>query len=146
MSDKFTVTFYDENRETVLDKQEVDKGESVKYQGKHPEKASENGIEYTFVGWETTGNISMVMENINLFAKYEESSKVTNKSETQIYQLSEQNAQSARLDEVMKAGEKVSKAEKATRNMTLEQKRDLVNEVKDKGSVNLEQQNEQERD
>lgn len=141
MSQTFTVTFYDEDRKTVLEKQEVAKGESVKYQGKLPEKPAENGIEYTFIGWEMTGNITMVMEDIELFAKYEESSKVNG-----MFELSEGNAENAKLNEVMEAGQKVSQAEKATRNLSLEQKKDLVNEVKEKGSVDLENQIEAERD
>lgn len=36
--------------------------------------------------------------------------------------------------------------EKATREMTLEEKTDLVNEVIDKGSVDLDKQTENERD
>lgn len=141
MEEKFIVTFYDENRTTILDKQEVAKGQSVKYQGKVPEKPAENGIEYTFVGWETTGNIQMVMENIDAFAKYEESSKVNS-----MFELSEENAENAKLNDVMQAGQKVSEVEKATRNLSLEQKRDLVNEVKDKGSVSLDKEMETERD
>lgn len=145
MSQKFVVTFYDEDRKTILDKQEVNKGESVKYQGKTLEKPAENGINYIFIGWETTGNISMVMENIDLFAKYEESSKMTSKEDV-MFDLSESNAESAKLDDVMQAGKKINEVEKATRNLSLEQKRDLVNEVKDKGSVNLDKEIEIERD
>lgn len=145
MSQKFVVTFYDEDRKTILDKQEVNKGESVKYQGKTLEKPAENGINYIFIGWETTGNISMVMENIDLFAKYEESSKMTSKEDV-MFDLSESNAENAKLDDVMQAGKKINEVEKATRNLSLEQKRDLVNEVKDKGSVNLDKEIEIERD
>ena len=141
MSEKLIVTFYDDDRKTVLEKQEVEKGGSVKYTGKTPEKPAENGIQYTFVGWEMTGNISMVMENIDLFAKYEESSKVNT-----MFDLSESNAENAKLDEVMEAGQKISEVEKATRNLSLEQKRELINEVKDKGSVNLDREVEAERD
>jgi len=146
MSQKFTVTFYDDDRKTVLDKQEVNKGESAKYAGKTPEKSAINGIEYTFVGWEMSGNIEFVTENIELFAKYEESSKSNSRESNDLFSLSEANAENARLDEVMQAGQKVSQAEKATRNMTLEEKTALVNEVKDKGSVDLDKQNENERD
>lgn len=141
MEEKFVVTFYDEDRKTVLARQEVEKGKSVKYQGKLPEKSAENGIEYTFVGWETTGNIQMVMENIDLFAKYEESSKVNS-----MFELSEMNAENAKLNEVMQAGEKVSKVEKATREFSVERKKELVNQVKEKGSVNLDKEMETERD
>ena len=146
MDEKFVVTFYDDDRKTVLEKQEVNKGESVKYSGKTPEKPAENGIEYTFVGWEMSGNIESVMENIDLFAKYEESSKMSSKEENALFELSEANAEEAKLNEVMEAGNKVAQVEKATRDMTLEDKTALVNEVKDKGSVDLDKQNENERD
>ena len=146
MSDKFVVTFYDEDRETILDRQEVEKGTAVKYQGKLPEKDAINGIEYAFAGWETSGNITMVMENIDLFARYEEGSKANAKDADAMYMLSEQNAEQAKLNEVMQAGQKVSQAEKVTRNMTLEEKQSLVNEVISKGSVDLDKQVEAERD
>lgn len=137
---KYTVIFYDDDRTTILDKQEVDKGEKVTYNGVTPTKAPENGIEYAFSGWETTGNITCVMEDINLFAKYEAGKK------DNMFELSQQNAEAAKLNEVMEAGKKVQEAEKATRDMTVEQKKDLINEIKDKGSVNLDKQAENERD
>lgn len=143
---KFIVTFYDDDKITILDKQEVNKGDRVTYSGKTPEKAIENGIEYTFAGWETTGNIQCVTENIELFARYETNSNIPTKEENDMYELSEANAESANLNEVLASGQKVSSTEKATRNLTLEQRRDLVNEVKDKGSVDLDKEEQQERD
>lgn len=143
---KFVVTFYDEDRETILDRQEVEKGSEVKYTGKLPEKDNINGIEYYFVGWETTGNIQMVMEDINLYAKYEEGSKANALDSNAMYELSEANVMEARWNEVLDAGNKVSQVEKATRNMTIEEKSNLVNEIKEKGSVDLDRQNENERD
>lgn len=139
MSEKFTVIFYDDDRKTILDKQEVSRGSSVKYSGKMPVKAEENGIKYEFVGWDTTGNIDCVTENIELFAKYE-AGKID-----AFFELSEANAELANLNEIMQAGQKVSGAEKATRDLTAEQKRNLVNEIKEKGSVDLEPQNEFEK-
>lgn len=139
MSEKFTVIFYDDDRKTILDKQEVNKGERVEYSGKTPEKPEENGIKHEFVGWETTGNIECVTENIELFAKYE-AGKID-----AFFELSEANAEIANLNEVMQAGQKLSQVEKATRDLTAEQKKDLINEIKDKGSVDLEPQNEFEK-
>ena len=135
MSEKFTVIFYDDDRKTIFDKQEVNKGESVKYAGKTPEKPAENGISYEFVKWETTGNIDCVTENIELFAKYE-AGKID-----AFFELSESNAQMANLNEVMQAGQKVSQVEKATRDLTPEEKTNLISEIKDKGFVDLEPQN-----
>ena len=146
LSEQFSVIFYDDDRKTILDKQEVNKGESAKYQGKTPEKPAENGIQYTFVGWETTGNITMVMENIEAYARYEEDSKIALQDQKSMFELSESNAENANLNEVMEAGQKVSMAEKATRDMSLEQKKDLVNEVLEKGSVDLGKEAENERD
>ena len=145
MSEKFTVIFYDEDGKTVLDKQEIEQGKSVKYQGKTPEKPAENGVEYTFSHWETTGNVECVEENLEIFAKYEESSKMA-LQEDALWELSEENAEKANLNEVMKAGQKVNDLEKATRELNLEQKKDLVKEVKEKGSVNLDKEVESERE
>lgn len=146
MDEQFTVIFYDEDRKTILDKQEVGKGESVKYQGKTPEKPLENGIQYTFIGWETTGNMKCVMENMEIYAKYEEDSKNISQDEKLMFEMSEKNAENANLNEVMESGQKLSGAEKATRDMSLEQKRDLVSEVMEKGSVDLGREAENERD
>lgn len=146
MNEKFTVIFYDDDHKTILDKQEVTEGESVKYQGKMPEKSAENGIQYTFVGWETTGNMKCVMEDMDIYAKYEEDSKMVSQDEKAMLEMSEKNAENANLNEVMEAGQKVSMAEKATRDMSLEQKKDLVNEVLEKGSVDLGKEAENERD
>ncbi len=44
------------------------------------------------------------------------------------------------------AGQKVSEVEKATRDLNLEQKKDLINQVKEKGSVDLAKEAENERD
>ena len=146
MSEEFTATFYDEDRKTILEQQKVKKGESVSYQGKIPEKMAENGIQYTFVGWETTGNVGRIMEDVELFAQYEESSKIANKEEDTILELVETNTETANLKEVMQAGQKVIEAEKITREMTEQQKKDLVAKVMDKGSVDLDKQAENERD
>lgn len=146
MNEKFTVIFYDDDHKTILDKQEVTEGESVKYQGRMPEKSAENGIQYTFVGWETTGNMKCVMEDMDIYAKYEEDSKMASQDEKAMLEMSEKNAENANLNEVMEAGQKVSMAEKATRDMSLEQKKDLVNEVLEKGSVDLGKEAENERD
>ena len=140
MSEKFTVIFYDDDRQTILDKQEVKRESKVEYAGKSPEKPEENGIRYEFVGWETTGNVECVTENIELFAKYE-AGKVD-----AFFELSEANAEIANLNEVMQAGQKLSQIEKATRELTAEEKANLINEIKDKGSVELDKQAEAERD
>lgn len=140
MSEKFTVIFYDDDRTTILDKHEVKSGAKVEYEGKTPEKPEENGIRYEFIGWETTGNVECVTENIELFAKYE-AGKVD-----AFFELSEANAEIANLNEVMQAGQKVSQVEKATRDLTAEEKANLINEIKEKGSVELDKQAEVERD
>ncbi len=145
MDEKFTVIFYDDKeRKKIWDKQEVKKGASVKYQGKLPEKPAENGVEYSFVGWDTTGNMAEVTENIELFARYEASPKMSSKEET-LLELIEMNTEMGNLNEVMQAGQKVLTMEKATRNLTTEQKIDLVQRVKQNGFVELDKQTENER-
>ena len=129
MSQMFVVTFFDEDRETILEKKEVAEGQKVEYTGKMPEKAMENGVEYRFSGWETTGNLESVTENIDVFAQYEESDLFFNLSETA--------TENAKLNSVLAAGEKIGKLVEATKNMTPEEKESLINEVLEKGSVNL---------
>ena len=143
---KFIVTFFDEDRETILDRQEVEKGSEVKYNGKIPEKDAINGVEYYFAGWETVGNIKMVMEDINLYAKYEEGSKANSLDSNAMYELSEANAMEARWNEVLDAGKKVSRTENLTRNMSIEEKNNLVNEIKEKGFVDLDKEIENEKE
>ena len=63
-----------------------------------------------------------------------------------MYNLSQSNAEKAKLNDVMEAGKKVDKAERATRDMTLEEKSALVNEIIEKGSVDLDKETENERD
>ena len=146
MDNKFTVIFYDEDGKTILDKQEAKKGQSITYKGKTPEKAPENGIEYTFIGWETTGNIVSVMQDTDLFAKYEEASKVNFQSTELTFDLLEENTEEAKLSDVMKSGKKLVDTEKVVRNFTAEQKINLVNEIKEKGFVSLGLEAENERD
>lgn len=142
MGEKFTVIFYDEDRKTILEEQEVEQGQAVKFQGKLPEK----GIGFAFAKWETTGNMDCVEENMEVFACYEETSKMASQPENNLFDLVEKNAESANLNEVMQAGQKVLKAEQKTRELTEEQRVDLVNEILQKGSVDLENSNENARD
>lgn len=113
MDEKMIVIFYDEDEKTILDKQEVNKGEKVTYQGKLPEKPAENGIEYTFVNWRTTGNLDKVMQDIQAYAQYEESSKMSSKEENAIFELSEANAEQANLNEVMRSWAKSGSSRKS---------------------------------
>ena len=102
MNEKFTVIFYNEDRKMMLEKQDVNKGDCVKYQGKLPEKPAENGIEYTFIGWETTdGDMTNVVQDMEIFAKYEETAKINS-----MFELTQLNAQNAKLDNVMRGGTK----------------------------------------
>ena len=43
MSEKFIVIFYDDDRKTILDKQEVKRESKVEYGGKTPEKPDQIG-------------------------------------------------------------------------------------------------------
>lgn len=103
MGKKFTVIFYDEDRKTILEQQEIEEGMEVKYKGKLPEKPAENGISYRFVGWETEGNLDKVIKDIEVFAKYQIDSKMNKEQTDWMQDLAEQNAESANLNEVMEA-------------------------------------------
>ena len=50
---KYTITFYDENGETVLDTQTVDYGTAATYGGTAPSKAATAQYTYAFTGWYT---------------------------------------------------------------------------------------------
>ena len=130
MDEKFVVIFYDDDRKTILEKKEVIKGQKVEFTGKIPEKPVMQGVKYVFSGWETKGDMSSIKENMKLYAKYEESDS--------LFELSEENAENAKLNEVMQAGQKVNTVEKAVRDLSEQEKQNLINKIIEKGSATIE--------
>ena len=72
----YTVTFYDEDRETILDTQTIDYGEDVEYAGDELVKAADETYTYAFEKWvDVDGNdvsLENITENIVVYAQYEE--------------------------------------------------------------------------
>ena len=75
-TNKYTVTFYDEDGETILGTSEVNYGENVTYNGEVPTKQADNTYTYTFVDWYTrkeegqVDDLSNVTSNRNVYARY----------------------------------------------------------------------------
>ena len=73
---QYTVTFYDENGETVLDTQTVDYGTAATYGGATPSKAATAQYTYAFAGWYTAkeggsvDELSNVTANRSVYARY----------------------------------------------------------------------------
>ncbi len=53
VTNSYTVTFYDENKTTVLDTLTDEYGTSIEYSGEEPTKPADNTYTYTFECWET---------------------------------------------------------------------------------------------
>ena len=76
-TNKYVVTFYDENGTTQLGTSEVDYGTNASFTGTTPEKAADSSYTYTFAGWYTStdanatqDDLSNVIANRSVYAKY----------------------------------------------------------------------------
>ncbi|MBR4567219.1 InlB B-repeat-containing protein [bacterium] len=73
---KYTITFYDEDGERVLDTQTVNYGTNAIYGGITPSKEGTQQYTYAFTGWYTAkeggteDNLSNVVANRNVYARY----------------------------------------------------------------------------
>ena len=71
---QYTITFYDEDKTTLLGTSTVEYGTSATYPNSTPIKADANGYTYTFAGWvdslDNTDDLSNVVENRDVFATY----------------------------------------------------------------------------
>ena len=104
--EQFEVIFLDEDKLTVLDKQIIDKNKKAIYKGKIPVKETENGVKYSFDGWENEEKLESVNENITLIAKYK-AETVTNSLEDVFYNATLEVAKTADINNVMRASEKM---------------------------------------
>ena len=72
----YTVTFYDENKTTVLDTLKDEYGTSIVYSGANPTKPADNTYAYTFECWETAEGEEYdlsgktITSDLALYAKY----------------------------------------------------------------------------
>ena len=76
-TNKYVVTFYDENGTTQLGTSEVDYGTNASFTGSTPEKAADSSYTYTFDNWYTSldanatvDDLSNVIANRSVYAKY----------------------------------------------------------------------------
>ncbi len=133
--EKFEVIFLDDDNETILDKQFVNKGDKVTYKGKKPEKPIENQVRYTFIGWVNEEKLVSVQENLKLVAKYD-SEVLMNPLEEAFYNATLEIAQNADINSTLSAGEKIicqlKSLEKDTRTAE-----EIVKEVLENGKTEL---------
>ena len=111
MEEMFEVVFLDDDRITVLDKQQVKAGETVSYKGENPIKAPTAQEKYTFKGWIDEEKLKSVNENLVLIALYDV--EVNHESQDAMYNASLENAQESSLNETLEAGKKVEEQKKA---------------------------------
>lgn len=109
--DTFEVIFLDDDKKTILDKQNVESGKSVQYNGQTPVKEPTAYETYTFSGWINEEKLNQVNENLVLIAKYTVETK--NSAKDAMYEASLENAEGANLNETIDAGKKVDMQQKA---------------------------------
>ena len=104
--EQFEVIFLDEDRKTVLDKQLINKGEAVKYNGKEPIKEPENQIKYVFEGWIGEEKMQDVQENLILIAKYS-SETITNSVEQAFFDATLESTEKTDINSTVEASQKI---------------------------------------
>lgn len=130
------VIFLDDDKVTVLDRQFVNVGESVKYKGKTPSKEPINGVTYTFNGWIGEEKLASITEKTILIAKYSAETATATKEENALLEASLQNAENTNLNATIEAGQKANSQLKALEkdSRTAEQ---IVNEVLENGKTEI---------
>ncbi len=132
--EQYEVIFLDEDKKTILDRQFVNSGESVKYKGKMPSKEPINQVKYMFDGWIGEEKLECVNENLTLIAKY---IAETNLKESEaLINASLENAKNANIHSVMEAGQKIANAQKALENDTRTPE-EIVNEILQNGKAEI---------
>ena len=69
-TNKYTVTFYDEDGSSILGTSTVDYGTNASYTGETPTKATTQECTYEFAGWNEANELLNVTENRSVKAKY----------------------------------------------------------------------------
>ena len=130
------VIFLDDDKTTVLDRQFVNIGEKVKYNGKIPSKEPINGVNYTFIGWIGEEKMEAVLEKTSFIAKYSAETATSTKEENALLEASLQNAENTNLNATIEAGQKANAQLKALEKdpRTAEQ---IVNEVLENGKTEI---------
>ena len=134
--EQFEVTFLDDDKLTVLQKQTVNAGEKVIYKGETPTKAPTNMMKYTFIGWLGKEKMESVTENLILIAEYAAETVSNVKFENALLEASLENAQIANLSNTVAAGQKVNEQQKALEKDSRSPEQ-IVNEVLENGKVEV---------
>ena len=136
---KIEVVFLDDDEITVLEKQEVNFGEFVKYQGKIPEKEVINGVKYVFQGWTNEEKLEHVEENLILIAKYAEESEVPN-IEDALFNATLESTKKTSYNATISAGNKISEQKRAIEKDGRDPS-EIVSQVVKDGKIELGQEN-----
>ncbi len=140
--EKFEVVFLDDDNETILDKQLVDKGASVKYNGPTPEKDVINGIKYVFAGWTNEEKLENVEENLILVAKYADEDS-THNIEDDLFNATLESTKKMELNATISAGNKLSE-QKLALEKDGRTPEEIVEDVIKNGKTELRDQNSKE--
>ena len=133
--EQFEVIFYDDDEKTVLDRQLVNSGTKVVYQGVEPYKAPINQVTYRFIGWAGEENMESVTSNLILVAKYE-SETPTISAEDALLKASLENAKNTNLNATIEAGQKVTEQRRALEKDTRSPE-EIVNDIVANGKTEI---------
>lgn len=136
--EQYEVVFYDDNEETILDRQRVNKGEKVTYKGTQTEKEEDNK-KYILVGWIGEEKMAEVTEDLKLVAIYEaivSENRAEQDEEMAYYEAVLQSAENTTLSGTVKSGLRLSEHQIAIMKSG-RTPQDIVAEVLAKGSVEL---------
>ena len=137
--EKFEIVFLDDDNETILEKKEVERGSSVKYSGKIPEKDMLNGIKYVFIGWTGEEKLENVQENLTLVAKYVEETNLPD-MEDALFNATLEITKKTDLNATISAGNKLTD-QKSALERDVRTPQEIVEEVAKYGKVELKDQN-----
>ena len=132
--EQFEVIFLDDDEKTVLDKQLVEKGTKVEYNGKEPEKDTINGIRYVFSGWTNEEKLKDVKENITLVAIYKEETDLV--IEEALFNSTLESTKKKDLNSTIAAGNKLT-AQKEAIEKDSRSPLEIVEEVLKNGKVEI---------
>ena len=110
--EKFEVVFLDDDETTILDKQIVNYGNSVRFNGEIPEKDAINGIKYVFVGWTNEEKLQYIEGNLTLVAKYEEETALPN-MEDALFNATLESEKKTNLNATITASNKLTEQKEA---------------------------------
>lgn len=131
---EFEVIFLMDDNTTVLDRQFVLFGANVTYKGKTPEKEATTDGRFIFEGWTNEDKLNNVTSKVVCVAEFRYESNVS--IENVMYQLTENVAENANLNDTLEAGKKVSAQQKALQKdpRSVEE---IVTDIKENGKTEI---------